>query len=147
MAGAAVEEKHDARVRARNDSVTARRQEIAARYDRALAGFDTLRPLTTLPDRTNAHHLYVIRLNLDRLKMDRARAFTHLRDNGIGANIHYSPVYLHTFYRERFGYGEGLCPNAESVYPELLTLPMYPGLTTADVDRVVATLAQLSRLA
>jgi UDP-4-amino-4,6-dideoxy-N-acetyl-beta-L-altrosamine transaminase len=125
----------------------ARRQEIAALYDRKLADLKTVQPLVTRPDRTNAHHVYVIRLVLDRLKIDRGRAFTHLRERGIGANIHYSPVYLHTFYRERFGYGEGLCPNAEAVYPALLTLPMYPGLTDDDVDRVVTTLAELSTLA
>jgi UDP-4-amino-4,6-dideoxy-N-acetyl-beta-L-altrosamine transaminase len=122
----------------------ARRQQIAARYDAKLATLDTVRPLVTRADRTNAHHLYVIRLNLPRLSIDRAHAFTHLRDAGIGANIHYSPVYLHTFYRQRFGYGEGLCPKAEAVYPELLTLPMYPAMTDADVDRVVATLAELA---
>ena len=124
----------------------ARRQEIAGQYDRLLAGLPTVRPLVTRADRTNAHHLYVVRLNLDTLKIDRARAFAHLRGRGIGANIHYSPVYLHTFYRERFGMREGLCPHAEAVYPELLTLPMYPGLTGDDIERVVASLAELSAL-
>ena len=124
----------------------ARRQEIAGLYDRKLASLATVRPLVTRPERTNAHHLYVVRLNLERLKIDRARAFAHLREQGVGANIHYSPVYLHTFYRERFGYSEGLCPKAEAAYPELLTLPLFPAMTEADVDRVVAALDSLSQL-
>ena len=124
----------------------ARRQEIARAYDERLKSIPAVRPLKTRADRTNAHHLYVVRLALDELRIDRARAFAHLRERGIGANIHYSPVYLHTFYRERFGYGPGLCPAAEQAYGEILTLPMYPGLSEADVDRVVGALAELSGL-
>lgn len=124
----------------------ARRQEIARAYDERLKSIPAVRPLKTRADRTNAHHLYVVRLALDELRIDRARAFAHLRERGIGANIHYSPVYLHTFYRERFGYGPGLCPAAEQAHGEILTLPMYPGLSEADVDRVVGALAELSGL-
>jgi dTDP-4-amino-4,6-dideoxygalactose transaminase len=122
----------------------ARRQEIAKIYDERFAGSRVVRPLVQHKDRTNAHHLYVVRLNLDELAIDRAQAFAHLRARGVGANVHYSPVYLHSFYRERFGYGPGLCPNAEAVYGTLLTLPMYPGLTLVDIDRVVATVQSLS---
>jgi dTDP-4-amino-4,6-dideoxygalactose transaminase len=124
----------------------ARRQEIARAYDERLAGVASVRPLLTHPDRTNAHHLYVVRLDLATLSIDRARAFAHLRERGIGANIHYSPVYLHTFYRERFGFRPGLCPQAEAVYEEILTLPMYPALTTGDIDRVVSALSELAGL-
>ena len=123
-----------------------RRQQVAAQYDERLRGLEFVTPLVTRADRTNAHHLYVVRLNLNALKIDRARAFAHLRERGIGANIHYSPVYLHSFYRERFGYGPGLCPIAEAAYEDILTLPMFPALTEADVDRVVAALCDLPQL-
>ncbi|XIA64093.1 DegT/DnrJ/EryC1/StrS family aminotransferase [Bradyrhizobium sp. TZ2] len=106
-----------------------RRRAIAARYDEMFADIPFVRPLAKRPDRTNAYHLYVIRLDLGQLKVDRRRAFDHLKAAGIGANVHYAPVYHHSFYRERFGYQPGLCPQAEAVYGEILTLPMFPALS------------------
>ncbi|MGY4334544.1 perosamine synthetase [Bradyrhizobium sp. LB7.2] len=123
-----------------------KRQAIAARYDEMFADVPFVRPLATRPDRTNAYHLYVIRLDLGRLKVDRRRAFDHLKAAGIGANVHYAPVYLHSFYRERFGYQPGLCPNAEAVHREILTLPMFPTLSEADQDYVVRTVTELKHL-
>ncbi|MCK1707596.1 UDP-4-amino-4,6-dideoxy-N-acetyl-beta-L-altrosamine transaminase [Bradyrhizobium sp. 146] len=123
-----------------------RRQAIAARYDEMFADVPFVRPLTTHSDRTNAYHLYVIRLDLGKLKVDRRRAFDHLKAAGIGANVHYAPVYLHSFYRERFGYQPGLCPNAEAVHREILTLPMFPTLSEADQDYVVRTVTELKHL-
>ncbi|MFO1109720.1 MAG: UDP-4-amino-4,6-dideoxy-N-acetyl-beta-L-altrosamine transaminase [Bradyrhizobium sp.] len=123
-----------------------RRQAIAARYDEMFAGLPFARPLVTRSDRTNAYHLYVIRLDLQALKIDRRRAFDHLRASGIGANVHYAPVYRHSFYRERFGDQAGLCPRAEAVYQEILTLPMFPTLTDAEIDYVVGTVSELRNL-
>jgi perosamine synthetase len=123
-----------------------RRQAIAARYDAALSSLPFARPLTTRPDRTNAYHLYVIRLDLRQIQVDRRRAFDHLKAAGIGANVHYAPVYHHSFYRERFGYGPGLCPRAEAAYLEILTLPMFPALTDADQGYVVSTVTSLRDL-
>ena len=110
------------------------------------ADLSFVRPLATRPDRTNAYHLYVIRLDLNQLKVDRRRAFDHLKAAGIGANVHYAPVYHHSFYRERFGYQPGLCPHAEAAYREILTLPMFPTLSEADQEYVVRTVAQLKYL-
>jgi UDP-4-amino-4,6-dideoxy-N-acetyl-beta-L-altrosamine transaminase len=123
-----------------------RRQAISARYDQMFASLPFARPLVTRPDRTNAYHLYVIRLDLSALKIDRRRAFDHLRASGIGANVHYAPVYHHSFYRERFGYQIGLCPRAEAVYQEILTLPMFPTITDAEMEYVVGTVTQLKNL-
>jgi perosamine synthetase len=99
-----------------------------------------VRPLAVHGDRTHVWHLYVVRLDA---KIDRARAFAHLRARGIGANVHYRPVHLHSFYRAR-GYGPGLCPVAERVYDEILTLPMFPAMTWDDVARVAEALAELT---
>jgi perosamine synthetase len=63
--------------------------------------------------------------------------FRSLREQGIGANVHYLPVYLHPFYREKFNYGAALCPVAEVAYKEVLSLPMYPQMDFADVEYVV----------
>jgi perosamine synthetase len=114
----------------------AARQRIGALYDEALAGVAEVTPLRTHKDRTNAHHLYVVRL-ADHV--DRDRAFARLRGEGIGANVHYAPVYLHSYYQAR-GYRAGLAPVAEAAAAQILTLPMFPAMTHGDVLRVVAAL-------
>jgi perosamine synthetase len=120
-----------------------RRQEIAAAYDAAFASIPFIRPLTAKPDRAHAYHLYVVELDIEQLGFDRSEAFKRLRAKGIGINVHYSPVHLMTFYRERFGYGPGLCPIAERLSERILTLPVYPGLTDAERARVIDAVAEL----
>ncbi len=107
------------------------RRSLAARYDMQFCKDDGITPLITSADRTHAHHLYVVRLKSDRNSM-----FRRLRERGIGANVHYLPVYLHPFYREKLGYAEGLCPAAEAAYKEILSLPIFPRMTFDDVDYV-----------
>ena len=116
----------------------ASRQEIARRYDAAFAEIPAVDPLRVRDDVSHAYHLYVIRLDLDRLRVDRARVFAALRAEGIGVNVHYIPVHLHPFYRERFATGPGLCPVAEAAYERLITLPIFPRMSDKDVDDVVA---------
>jgi perosamine synthetase len=117
----------------RLDGWVVQRQKIARFYDRAFARLPQVAPLYTHPDRTNAHHLYVIRLAAS---LDRDTVFAALRADGIGANVHYAPVYSHSYYRNR-GYAQGLCPVAERVSKQLVTLPMFPAMTEEDVNRVV----------
>ena len=116
----------------------AARQSIAALYDAALAGLAGVAPLKTHGDRTNAHHLYVVKLAGH---LDRDRVFARLRAEGIGANVHYAPVYLHSYYRAR-GYAPGLAPVAEDASRRILTLPMFPAMTAADVERVTEALTR-----
>ena len=112
------------------------RQAIAALYDRAFADVPQVTPLATRAGRTNAYHLYVVKLDAG---LDRDAIFRHLRAAGIGANVHYAPVYLHSYYRAR-GYAAGLCPVAEEAARHILTLPLFPAMTGADVARVVMAL-------
>ena len=123
----------------------AKRRTVASWYEDALGGIGHVRPLRVHADRTNAYHLFVVRLDLSKLKIDRARAFQHLRECGIGANVHYAPVYLHSYYRS-LGYQPGLCPVAEKTYQEILTLPMFPAMSQGDVTRVANVLRELSTL-
>ena len=116
----------------------AARQRIARLYDDTLAGLAEAVPLKAHADRTNAHHLYVVRL-MDGI--DRDRVFARLRADGIGANVHYAPVYLHSHYA-KLGYRPGLCPVGETVSRQILTLPMFPAMTNADVGRVVGALTR-----
>lgn len=112
------------------------RQKIATLYDRAFAQIGEVTPLRTRDDRTNAYHLYVVKLDP---ALDRDTVFKHLRSCGIGANVHYAPVYLHSYYQAR-GYAKGLAPVAERASRHILTLPMFPAMTEADVERVVEAL-------
>jgi perosamine synthetase len=116
----------------------ARRQEMARRYDAAFAKIPAVDPLGVRDDVSHAYHLYVIRLDLDQLRVDRARVFAALRAEGIGVNVHYIPVHLHPFYREQFDTRLGLCPVAEAAYERIITLPIFPRMNNGDVGDVIA---------
>jgi perosamine synthetase len=119
-------------------SWVARRQEIARRYDTAFAELPALKPLVVRDDVSHAYHLYVIRLDTTELRTTRSEVFSSLRAEGIGVNVHYIPVHLHPFYRERFGTKPGLCPMAETVYEKVISLPIFPAMTHDDVEYVIA---------
>jgi len=115
----------------------ARRRAIAARYDAAFADLPALRPLAVRDDVSHAYHLYVVRLELDRLRVGRAEVFAALRAEGIGVNVHYIPVHLHPYYRRTFGTRGGDCPVAEAAYERILSLPIFPAMSDADVRDVI----------
>ncbi|HSR67336.1 MAG TPA: UDP-4-amino-4,6-dideoxy-N-acetyl-beta-L-altrosamine transaminase [Acidobacteriota bacterium] len=116
------------------------RRRIAARYDRELRQFDALRPLKVREDVEHAYHLYVVRLDLSRLRVGRGQVFKALRAEGIGVNVHYIPVHLHPLYRRQLGTGPGLCPQAEKAYSEIVTLPVFPSMTPGEQDDVLEAL-------
>jgi perosamine synthetase len=109
-----------------------RRQEIARRYDAAFAELPGIRPLAVRPDVEHAYHLYVLRL-----AGNRDAAFATLRAAGIGVAVHYPPVHLHPFYRERFGTQDGSCPVAEAACRKVLSVPMYSSLRDVEVEHVI----------
>ena len=121
----------------------ARRRDIARRYDTDLAEFPEVEPLLVRPSVSHAYHLYVIRLVLERLRATRDEVFSALRAEGIGVNVHYRPVHLHRYYRQRFGTGLGLCPVSEAAYEKILSLPIFPSMTDADVDDVIGALGKV----
>lgn len=117
-----------------------RRREIADRYQSLLAeNADRIAVQAVDPAGESAWHLFPIRIIGDNAASARQTAFTRMRADNIGVNVHYRPVYLNSYYQE-LGYEVGACPNAEAVYSGLLSLPMWPGLTDAMQDRVVASL-------
>jgi perosamine synthetase len=81
--------------------------------------------------------LNTYKLNTALLKATRAEIFSALKAEGIGVNVHYIPVHLHPFYREKFGTGLGLCPIAEQSYEQIISLPIFPKMSNDDVDDVV----------
>jgi dTDP-4-amino-4,6-dideoxygalactose transaminase len=109
-----------------------KRNELSQSYDAAFAG-TAVRPLKKRDDCLHAYHLYVVRVP------NRDTVFKRLRGTDIGANVHYVPVHLHPYYREKLGLTAGLCPVAEAAYGEILTLPLWPGMGEADVERVISS--------
>ena len=101
------------------------------------------------PDGSHAWHLFVVRLRLDRLRIDRAAVIDALKALGIGTSVHFIPLHLHPYYRRRWGYGPDDLPTATREYERVLSLPIWPGMTDGDLDRVVsgleATLAAARR--
>jgi len=124
----------------RLDAFVARRHEIAARYDELLAALPVTTPWQH-PDSHSGLHLYVIRLQLERIKRSHREVFESLRAQGIGVNLHYIPVHTQPHYQQ-MGFKAGDFPQAESYYAEAISLPMYPGLTAAQQDEVVRALGK-----
>ncbi len=119
-----------------------RRRGIAARYTQAFRSLKEVHPLAVREGVEPAWHIYVIRLALDRLTVDRDAVFKALRAEGIGVNVHYIPVPWHPYY-EGLGYRRGAWPVAEGTFPRLLTLPLFPGMTDGDVDDVIAAVTKV----
>lgn len=115
-----------------------RRQEIAAVYNEAFARNEFIIPLSVNPEITHAYHLYIVRLKLDNIKKSKQQIFTDLRNAGIGVNVHYIPVHLHSYYRKKFNASEGMFPVSEKAFYEILSLPIFPDMSDEDVQRVVS---------
>ena len=119
------------------DAGLARRREIAARYTAAFSRIPGIIPPAVRAEVNPAWHLYPIRLEPAALRSDRAQFFRALRAENIGVNVHYIPVHLHPYYRERFGYRGGEFPVAEDAYSRLISLPMFHGMTERDAEDVI----------
>jgi UDP-4-amino-4,6-dideoxy-N-acetyl-beta-L-altrosamine transaminase len=122
----------------------ARRDALAARYDRLLANLPVKLPVR-LSDRQSAHHLYVVELDAARTSATRSAVFVHLRAAGIGTNVHYIPIHLQPYYRA-LGFAPGDFPAAEAYYASALTLPLFPSMTEAQQNRIVDALADALNL-
>jgi perosamine synthetase len=112
------------------------RTKVAECYSQMLADVDEIILPTVRPNRIHSWHLYVIRLRLDRLAIDRAAFIKHLKDAGIGCSVHWMPLHLHPYYREKYGYRPEDFPVATRLYEEIISLPIYPALTEEDVAYV-----------
>jgi len=123
------------------DAFVTRRQYLAQRYDKLLAGLPVTLPWQH-PATSSSWHLYIIRLQLNRLRKTHRQIFEELRSAGIGVQLHYIPVYLQPYYRQ-LGFQPGYCREAEKYYSEAISLPIYYALSEADQDRVTRTLASI----
>ena len=119
-----------------------RRRELAARYERLLAYLPLTLP-SPQPEAESAWHLYVVRLQLDRINLSHRQVFEGLRAAGVGVNVHYIPLHLQPYYRD-LGFAEGDFPQAERYYAEAISLPLYPLLSDEQQDYVVEQLRRLT---
>ena len=120
---------------ARLDEIVEDRRLVASWYDEALTG-TVVHPLGQTPRVRHSYHLYVVRIP------NRDKALAFLRSKGIGVQVHYRPVHMHQYYQFLMGTSTGLCPVAEQAYEEILSIPVYSGLSLYDQHFVVDELLE-----
>ena len=124
----------------RADAMHRKRAQWAALYSSLLAEVDEMILPRQRPDRIHSWHLYVLRLKLDRLKIDRSSVIDELKQAGITTSVHWLPLHMHPYYRDKYGYAPNDLPVAASLYPEIITLPLFPDMTEEQIGYVSQTL-------
>ena len=122
---------------------SARRKEIVAKYNEAFAKLPQIVVQKEIPESDTTRHLYILRLDPDRLKIDRKRFFEALAAENVCCNVHYIPTYYFPYY-EKLGYMRGLCPNAEKLYAEIISLPLYYAMSDEDVESVIEAVTKIA---
>ena len=128
------------------DAFLRRRMQIADRYHEAFQELNELDlPLAVKGEEGTTHswHLYVIRLNLQRLQIDRNKFIDELRRKGIGTSVHFIPLHIHPYYRETYGYQSDDFPVAYETYQRIISLPIYAKMTDQDVNRVIESVTDI----
>ena len=113
-----------------------RRKRIVAMYNKAFENLSEIFLPKEIELSDTVRHLYIIRLKLEKLKGSRLEVFNALKAENVHCNVHYIPVYYFPYY-EKLGYKKGICPNAESLYEEIITIPLYYGMSDEDVQSVI----------
>ncbi len=124
------------------DIFAARRSEIVARYNDAFSNMPELFVQQEIPESDTTRHLYILRIKPELLNIDRKGFFEAMAAENICCNVHYQPVYWLPYY-ENMGYKKGICPNAEKLYNEIMSLPLYYSLTDNDVDDVIMAVRKI----
>lgn len=122
-----------------------KRIAVADRYTSAFSKLGEVTPPTVSDDCQTSWHLYVLKLNLDRLRIDRSNFITELGKRGISASVHFIPLYRHPFYRDKFGYKNTDFKNAEWVYERIVSLPIFPGMTKKQIAQVISAVKDICK--
>ncbi len=118
------------------DKFSKRRKTIVSKYNKEFSQIPEIITQKEIPESDTTRHLYIIRLNLEKLNVDRNQIYKALNAENVGLQVHYVPVYLHPYY-QKLGYKKGLCPNAEALYEGIITIPLYYSLSDEDVDGII----------
>lgn len=121
---------------------SARRRQIVEKYNEAFADMPQIIVQQEIPESDTTRHLYILRLNTEKLKCDRRMFFDAMIKENIRPQVHYLPVYWHSYY-EKLGYEKGICPNAEKLYEEIMSIPLYYSLTDAEVEDVIKAVKKI----
>ncbi|MEF9863502.1 MAG: UDP-4-amino-4,6-dideoxy-N-acetyl-beta-L-altrosamine transaminase [Christensenellaceae bacterium] len=119
-----------------------RRKEITKKYNEAFGGMSQITLQKEQPKSDTVRHLYIIRLNTDKLTADRKQIYDALHAENIGVNVHYIPIYLFPYYQS-IGYRRGLCPQAEALYEQMITIPLYYAMSEKDVCDVICAVKKV----
>jgi perosamine synthetase len=130
---------------ARAEKMRRAREAVARQYRRELASTEELELPPDPPDRIHAWHLFPIRLRLERLALDRNIFVEELKKAGIGCSVHWRPLHLHPYYKKNFGWRTADLPAATSLWPRLLSLPIFPGLKKDEIGHIVRAVKELCR--
>lgn len=125
------------------DQLHRRRTELARKYSELLGDMEKLTLPRVMPNRIHSWHLYSVRLQLLGCELDRGGVIEELKRAGIATSVHWMPLHLHPYYRQALNCEPGDFPCATAVYPQLITLPLYPDLTEEEVEYVCARLKQI----
>jgi len=125
----------------RLDEFVVRRSALASQYNELLCDLPLMTPWQH-PDSESSWHLYVVRLDLQKIDRSHRQIYDALRALGIEVNLHYIPIYLQPYY-EKLGFKRGYCPQAEQYYSQVLSLPMYSRLTNNQQSQVVNALRKV----
>ncbi|MDR3668725.1 MAG: DegT/DnrJ/EryC1/StrS family aminotransferase, partial [Ignavibacteriaceae bacterium] len=118
------------------------RKNIAKSYSEAFKDNELIELHTIKPDRESSWHLYPIRLNLEKLKIDRAQMIEELKNKGMGVGVHFMPVHQHIYYKNEFNLEDKNYPVASKIFPRLISLPIYPGMNQDDIDNAINILTE-----
>jgi dTDP-4-amino-4,6-dideoxygalactose transaminase len=121
------------------------RTRFAELYNSLLAGVEEVEPPADKTDCRHAWHLYTLRLNLERLDIGRDEFIEQLKERGVGTSVHFIPIPLHPFFASRAKLRENRCPHALDLYPRLISLPLFPAMTEAQVEYVAKAIRQIAR--
>ena len=119
-----------------------RRKEIVAKYNEAFLQIPEIQVQEEIPESDTTRHLYILRIRPEMLTINRREFYDAMAAENIMCNVHYIPTYYFPYY-QRLGYEKGLCPNAEKLYSEMMSLPLYYGMTDKDVDDVIAAVKKI----
>lgn len=131
---------------AKANTMRANRARIAKRYSEALRDAPAFRLPQVSDEVQHAWHLYVVLIELERLTIDRDQFIEELRHRGIGCAVHFIPLHFHSYYQRKWGYAPGQFPVVDRYFERCISLPIYPGMTDADTDRVVEALLEICAL-